>query len=172
MKAIMGTFDARQQIEETLDALKEAGFEPRDIALLTTYEAEEVRDMLGEEPEKTAVEGAVVGSGIGSVLGLLGSAIVLPIPGAGPLLAAGIMATASGGVLGGYLGAIYASRAESEPEYRLKELLSEDKVLLIVRVNESNETMAHQIMEEAGGKYLKVHEVDPAVLAHLEDDKH
>ena len=52
--------------------LKEVGFNEDDLALFTTYQANEIREALGEEPEKTAATGAIVGSTIGGAAGLLG----------------------------------------------------------------------------------------------------
>ena len=169
MKAVIGTFGKREGIETAVSQLKNVGFDEEDIALVTSYEAEEVRDVLDEEPERAAATGALVGGGIGSVLGLLGSAVVLPIPGAGPLLASGIIASTSTGLLGGYLGSIYATRVADEPEHELKEALANGEVLLIVRVNDGNEEQAQAILRRSGGHYLMTHEVDPNVLADLAD---
>lgn len=167
MKAIIGVFEVRDDIKTAVHRLREAGFTEDDLALITSYQAEEVRDVLDEEPEKTAVSGALVGSGIGATLGLLGGIALLPIPGIGPMLASGVMATASGGVLGGYLGSLYATHAEEIPEHELKEVLSKHNVILVVRIKDSNEEKARAILSQSGGSYLKTHEVSPEALAKL-----
>lgn len=169
MKAVIGTFDEKAGIKTAVSNLQAAGFTKEEVALVTSYDAEEVRDVLDEEPEHAAASGALVGGGIGSILGLLGGIVVLPIPGAGPLLASGIIASTSTGLLGAYLGSIYATRAVDEPEHELKEALSKDEVLLVVRINEGNEEEARAILSQSGANHLMTHEVDPKVMAELAD---
>lgn len=168
MKAVIGVFDEKDDIKAAIANLKDAGFTEHDLALITSYQAEEIRDVLGEQPEKSAVAGALAGTGVGSVLGLLGGAALLPLPGVGPLLASGLMAT-SGGVLGGYLGSLYATFIEEQPELDLKEALSMHKILLLAKVQESNAVQAQTIMKQVGGNYLLVHEVAPEVMTDLAD---
>lgn len=164
MKILIGIFEQEQEIETVVNRLLETEFDQNDLALMTHYQAEEVRDVIGEEPTKTAITGTLIGSGIGSTLGLLGSIALLPIPGAGPFLVSGLLTTASSGVLGGYLGSIYAVRAEEQAELELKEALGEDKILLLVQVTSTNEEDARMIMRQFGGGYLKTHEIDSETM--------
>jgi hypothetical protein len=167
MKAVIGVFEQKENIKMAVTQLKEAGFSEDDLALITSYQVEDVPDILGEEPEKTAVTGALVGSGIGGALGLLGSIVILPVIGIGALVASGLMATASGSILGGYLGSLYATRIEDEPEHELKVALAEGKVLLLAHVEESNEEMARTIMRQSGGSYLETQEISPEAISDM-----
>jgi hypothetical protein len=167
MKAVIGIFDNKGNIKTAVTRLKEAGFTEKDLVLITTYQAEEIRDVLGEEPEKAAVSGALVGSGIGGIIGLLGGIALVPIPGIGPVLAFGLMGTVSGSTLGGSLGSIYGTRIEDQPEHELKEALGEQKLILIAHIEEMEEELARDIIQEAGGSYLKTHEVSREAIAEI-----
>ena len=164
MKAIIGVYEQKDEIKTAVTRLKEAGFGENDLALITSHQAEKVRDVLGEEPEKTALSGALVGSGIGGVLGLLGGLALVPVPGIGFITAYGVLGTISGSTLGGYLGSIYATRFEEEPEHELKKALSTSKLLLLVRVNDANEETTRTIMQQSGGSYLETHDIDPEAV--------
>jgi hypothetical protein len=167
MKAVIGVFDEKDKIKTAVTRLKEAGFAESDLGLITGYQVEEVDDLLDQEPEETAVTGAVIGSGIGGVLGLLGGITVLTVPGVGPMLASGLLATATGSVVGGYLGSLYASRKEDQPEHELKKALSERKLILFARVQDMNEESARTIMQQSGGNYLETHKVSPEATVEL-----
>ena len=167
MKAVIGIFEEKDKIKTAVARLKEAGFPESDLALITRHQVEEVHDVLDQEPEETAVRGAVVGSSIGGVLGLLGGITVVTVPGVGPMLASGLLATATGSVLGGYLGSMHASRTEDQPEHELKKALGERKVILLVRVQDMNEESARTIMQQSGGNYLETHEISPEGITEL-----
>lgn len=169
MEAVIGVFEKKENIKTAVTRLKEAGFTEEDLVLITSYQAEEVRDILGEEPEKAAVSGALVGSGIGGVVGLLGGIALLPVPGFGLAVAYGLIGSISGGTLGGFLGSLYGTRIEDQPEIELKEALGTQKLLLFVRVEAANEESARAIMQQAGGDYLKTHEVSPETIAELSE---
>ena len=167
MKAVIGVFDEKDKIKTAVTRLKQAGFAENDMTLITRYQVEEVDDVLDEEPEETAVTGALVGSGIGGVLGLLGGISVVTVPGVGPMLASGLLATAIGSVLGGYLGSMHASRREDEPEHELRKALGERKLILFVRVQDTNEESARTILRQSGGDFLETHEISPEAISEL-----
>jgi len=171
MKAVIGIFEEKDKIKTAVARLREAGFTESDLALITRHQVEEVDDVLDEEPEETAVTGALVGSGIGGVLGLLGGIAVVTVPGIGPLLASGLMASATGSVLGGYLGSMHASRREDEPEHELRKALGERKVILFVHVQDINEESTRTILRRSGGDFLETHEVSPEAIAELTNNQ-
>lgn len=170
MKAVIGIFDEKDNIKTAVIRLKEAGFTDEDLILITSYQAEEVRDVLGEEPEKAAASGALVGTGIGGALGLLGGLALVPVPGLGLVAAYGLLGTISGGTLGGFLGSLYGTRIEDQPELDLKEALGTHNLLLFVRVEDVNEENARAILQQSGGSYLVTHEVSPEAVAELRDE--
>lgn len=122
-KRVMGVFKRREDLESTLQALKDAGIEKERISLLARHVedvkgAEEISDGEGNDAKEGAGIGATTGTVLGGIGGFLIGAGVLAIPGVGPVLAAGagiseIAATlagagigaASGGLIGALVGA-------------------------------------------------------------------
>ena len=122
--AAFGLYRTKSEIEDALEALKEAGFRNTDISVLMPENAG-TRD-LGDEKHTKAPEGAVAGAASGAVLGgalgWLAGIGALAIPGIGPFLAAGpIIAALAGvgaaGAIGGVSGALVGS---GMPEYEAK----------------------------------------------------
>ena len=122
-KRVMGVFKRREDLEGTLQALKDAGIEKERISLLARHVedvkgAEEISDGEGNEAAEGAGIGATTGTVLGGVGGFLVGAGVLAIPGVGPVLAAGVgiseiaatlagagIGAASGGLVGALVGA-------------------------------------------------------------------
>lgn len=138
-KRVMGVFKRREDLEGTLQALKDAGIEKERVSLLARHVedvkgAEEVSDGEGNEALEGAGIGATTGTVLGGVGGFLIGAGVLAIPGVGPVLAAGVgiseiaatlagagIGAASGGLVGALVGAgipeekakVYSQRFEA-----------------------------------------------------------
>lgn len=114
----VGVFQRPEDLQNAIHALKDAGFNMEHVSLIARN-PEEVKDaqrMTGNEGNE-AREGAAAGATAGTVLGGLGGLLVglgeLLVPGAGPFLAAGTLATtfagagigaAAGGIVGGLVG--------------------------------------------------------------------
>lgn len=99
---IAGTFPDRPSAERAIHALKDAGFRGDQIGVALrdrTAQGELVRET-GSEAAEGAVAGAVGGGLLGAVIGFLVGVGALAIPGIGPIIAGGALATAFG-VTGG-----------------------------------------------------------------------
>lgn len=114
-KVIVGMFDDIQHARETVNDLVSHGFRRDDISLIASDEQGQFRKELGTGKGEDVKDGAASGAGIGAVLGGLGGLLVglglLAIPGFGPILAAGPIATTlagagAGAVTGGIVGAL------------------------------------------------------------------
>jgi hypothetical protein len=111
---VVGVFRARQEAERALEALRDAGFDREHISLLTQNPdggpvagLPESDAAAPPDASAAATTGAVAGGVIGSIAGWLLSAGALFIPGVGPFIAAGALATAlAGAAVGAGLGAI------------------------------------------------------------------
>jgi len=106
---VVGVFHEREDAREAIEALKDAGFNPDSISILSP-DREETRTM-AEETGTHAGSGAATGLVAGGILGGIGGWLVgigaLAIPGVGPFIAAGAFATALGGAaIGAGVGAI------------------------------------------------------------------
>ncbi len=107
--AVVGVFSDRQDAERAITDLESAGFRDDQIGILTRPDRGAGAATTRETGSK-AGEGAATGAVVG---GILGAAASLLIPGVGPVIAGGILATvlgsaavgaAAGGVLGGLVG--------------------------------------------------------------------
>lgn len=109
---LVGVFASRNEAEVTIDDLKQAGFDKSDIGF--AIRGEEPGGMITDsaltKDAKGATEGMITGGLAGGVIGALAAMV---IPGAGPVLAAGILTSAlgfgaagmaTGGILGAMIG--------------------------------------------------------------------
>ena len=70
------------------------------------------------------------------------------------------MATAVGGVVGGYLGSLYSVRAETRTKIDLHEALEAGDILIVVNINTDDQAKtAESIMEHYNGQHVEVHHV-------------
>ncbi|MBV9484062.1 MAG: DUF3341 domain-containing protein [Acidobacteria bacterium] len=158
--AAFGIYRDRVSVENAVDALRAAGYRNTDISVLFP-ENEGTKDFAHEKhtkaPEGTATgatSGAVVGGGLGWLVGIG----ALAIPGLGPFIAAGPIVAAlagmgAGGVIGGIAGALVGMGI---PEYEAKRYegrVKEGGILLSVHCDDSKWTKrAKEILEQTGGE--------------------
>lgn len=100
-KVVAGLFREREDAVAAIDGLKAAGFDAADvgIAMRDRSEQSDLAEETGTKAAGGAATGAVGGGLLGGALGLLVGLGALAIPGIGPVLAGGALATAFG--LGG-----------------------------------------------------------------------
>jgi hypothetical protein len=114
-RTLVGVFDSREEAEMVVDELRQAGFAENAIGFAIrggdAVAGGVITDAALTRDGQGAVKGMVAGGLAGS---LLGAAAVLVVPGVGPLLAMGVLATAlgfgaagvaTGGILGAMMGA-------------------------------------------------------------------
>jgi hypothetical protein len=107
---VVGLFADRLRAEQAIRDLKSAGFSQEQIgvAMQDRTEQQELIDDSGSQAAEGAAKGAVSGGLVGGLLGLLGS---LLIPGVGPIVVGGVLASALtgagiGAATGGLIGAL------------------------------------------------------------------
>jgi hypothetical protein len=149
--AVFGIYPTQESVENSVDALKLAGFRNTDISVLFPSNVG-TKDFAHEKNTK-APEGAAAGAGTGAVvggtLGWLAGIGALAIPGLGPFIAAGPIMVALagvgvGGTIGGLTGALIGMGI---PEYEAKRYEGRIK---------------------GGGILLSVHSDDPTWTAKAE----
>jgi hypothetical protein len=153
---LVGVFNDRNEAENAVDELLQAGFTKDQIGFALrgsdAVSGGVITDAVGTKDSEGALTGAVTGGIVG---GLLGAAVALAIPGVGPVLAAGILATAlgygaAGVAIGGILGAMTGAGL-SEDEARFYEAqFNEGRALLTVRAG-AREAQAAAIIRAHGG---------------------
>jgi hypothetical protein len=156
-KAVFCIAKSEEQAVLIVNQLKAAGFSNNDVSVLLPDRAGS-RDFAHEQHTKApegAAAGAVAGGVAAGVLGWLVGIGSLAIPGVGPLIAAGpIMAAlggvAAGGAVGGLAGALVGFGI---PEYEAKQYegkLKSGNILISVHAEDSKErNAAKEIFERS-----------------------
>jgi hypothetical protein len=109
---IVGIFTDRSVAERAIRELKTAGFSDGEIgvAMLDGDEQRDLAEKTGSSAAEAAATGAISGGIVGGLIGLLGS---LLIPGVGPIVVGGVLAStltgagigaAAGGIIGALMG--------------------------------------------------------------------
>jgi len=100
-RTLTRTYDSYQTARSVVEQLEAAGVSSSDISIVG-------RD--GTTDETNAAEGAGIGAGLGGAAGLLAGLGMMAIPGIGPVVAAGWLAsTAAGAVAGAAAGGLVGS---------------------------------------------------------------
>jgi hypothetical protein len=144
-------YDGYAVVEDVVEDLESAGFTSDQISVV------------GRQPQKRAgsdtgdgtATGATLGGVAGASAGLLASLGLIAIPGIGPLVAAGVIATtlagaATGAVAGGVLGALVEYGISAEDAAVYAESLRRGGTLVSVRADESMADNAEAIMQKHG----------------------
>jgi hypothetical protein len=112
---VVGLFHNQANAEKAIEQLKRSGFSDSQIgvALKDRSRQQELIEGTGTEAAEGAATGAIGGGVLGGVIGLLAGVGALAIPGVGPIIAGGTLAStlagagigaAAGGLLGALVG--------------------------------------------------------------------
>ena len=150
---VVGVFDERDLAERAVDDLHQAGFQDDQIGFVFRpgESSHEIPSEVPDDSAKGGVAGAIAGAGVG---GFLGAAASLLLPGFGPILAGGILATILGGVAvgaatGGIIGALVdLGIPEDEARFYEDELNAGNIILSVKSGNRYDE--ARQILFRNG----------------------
>ena len=153
---LVGIFGDRMEAERAVDDLEQAGFGTNEIGFALrgadVTRGGTVTDAVGTKDDVGAATGAVTGGMVG---GLLGAAAAMLIPGVGPVLAGGILATsigyaAAGVAVGGILGAMTGAGLSEEEARYYNQAFSEGRAIVTVRSGDRDDE-ALAILRRHGG---------------------
>jgi len=164
-RTAVGLFDRQEDLERVLNELKASGFAPEQVSLVakdrnTTREVVETTGMGGGEG---AGVGAVAGGITGGLLGWLVGIGALAIPGIGPIIAAGALATTLGGAAigaaaGGLIGALVDLGIPEEEATFYQEGIGRGGMLLTVHANSDAQLYdANEMMRRNGGTDVRTY---------------
>ncbi|MBD2295277.1 signal transduction histidine kinase LytS [Anabaena sphaerica FACHB-251] len=170
-KRAIGTFANRQQAQQALSELRNSGFPMNTVSVLAkdTDPNEKIAGARVEDRGDTeAQEGAGIGATTGTLLGGLGGLLVgleaLIIPGAGPFLAAGTIATTLAGAgigaaAGGLIGAITGLGIPEEEARDYSERVSQGEYLVILEGSEDEIRRAASILSTQAIRAWRVDDI-------------
>jgi len=162
---VVGVFSDLTQVNETLEALVNAGIDKKEIAVVSKLdhpEEELIEDVEIKKANAHAKRWAELGAVSGGLLGLLIGGVIFTAPVAGPVIAAGAsLSGAINGLLGGAVagGALFGIGdgliewgMASEDAKRLEKLVEKGKVLVIVRTDDAKEAAIEEQMDKTAEK--------------------
>jgi Heat induced stress protein YflT len=178
-KRAVGVFSNRTDAEHALSELRDAGFNMDKVSVIAK-DADRTGDIAGVETQKSvgnkadegAATGAVTGSVLGGITGLLVGLGTLAIPGVGPVLLAGEIATALattaagagiGAAAGGLLGALAGLGIPEERAKVYSDRVSHGDYLLIVEGTDAESRRAETILRNRGIQHFGIYNVPDGV---------
>jgi heat induced stress protein YflT len=160
MKTVVGLFEYYQDAERAVNELNNRGFGKTDISVAARDRA--LQDQVIGSKEQAVAEsagaGAIGGTAVGGIAGLLVGIGALTIPGIGPVLAAGPLAAAIGSTLagagigaaaGGLIGALVGLGIPEEDAHFYAEGVKRGGVLVTVRTSDDRAHEALRILRDA-----------------------
>ena len=172
---IYGVFDSVQNAERAIAALKDHGAEGNEVSVVRRSDG---KGMAGVEEGGShgitvttaddAAAGALKGGAVGIALGVLAGAILLTIPGVGPILAAGPLwaafgaaaATgAAGAALGGVVGYLVDQGVPSHKAHLYADAIQRGDMLVSVRSHHINAGDVSGILGKYGATEIGSHVV-------------
>lgn len=129
----VGIYSSADDARIAIGGLIAVGVPRNNISLISTLsESHDLPPAIqhGDETESSALQGA----GMGGVLGLIVGSSILAVPGVGPLLVAGALASGiTGAIVGGLIGAMTGWGIHEDHARYYEDQLRAGKVLVIVR---------------------------------------
>ena len=152
---VIGLYDRLEDAQNAVSELVSAGFPREDISIVAADTEGKFKTYVGESSAEGG-EGMATGAGLGAAVGGLGGLLIgigaLAIPGIGPVLAAGPIASALigagvGAVTGGLLGALVDAGVPEEQANLYAEGVRRGGTLVKVTAPEDRVDEANRIMD-------------------------
>lgn len=147
-RTITRSYDSYATASGLVARLKEAGVEDDHISLIARDENGEAR----AETDGNAPEGAGIGAGVGGLAGLLTGLGIMAIPGVGPVVAAGWLATtalgaAAGAGVGGLVGAFTGSGVSDEDAQVYAETVRRGGAVISVKADDDEVATVESVLD-------------------------
>jgi hypothetical protein len=154
-------YDRYADAERAVTALESAGIPHSDISIVANNSdnwytgGKKDRDNDGvDDRAESAGKGAGIGAGIGGVAGLLAGLGLLAIPGLGPVVAAGWLASmavgaAAGAATGGIIGALTEAGLSEEDAHTYAEGVRRGGTLVTARVPDADRARFESILNHS-----------------------
>lgn len=150
MKTITKVYDTYEKARNAVDDLESAGIPMSTISVLANREVSAQYEDVEEATE--ASSGAGVGAAVGGAAGLLAGLGLMAIPGLGPVVAAGWLASTAlgavaGGATGGIVGSLIGAGVPEEHAHVYSEAVRRGGTLVSVQAEDHNIAKVHSILD-------------------------
>lgn len=158
----VGVFPTQQEAERALSELQNAGFPMRQVSIIAqrvdgrdNFSGAGVRGADGNRVGEGAATGALTGGIVGGLVGLIGSLTALTIPGIGPIVAGGALAStltggAVGAAAGSLVGALVGLGIPEENARMYSDRVSRGEYLVVVDGSSEEIHMAESLLNHHG----------------------
>lgn len=180
----IGVFSNRQDTEHALNELERSGFPMSKVSVIARNAARQddiagvdVSERVGNKADEGAASGAITGGTLGGITGLIVGLGSLAIPGVGPVVLAGEIATtlattlaggAIGAAAGGLLGALIGLGIPEERARVYNDRVSRGDYLVIVNGTDDEIYRAQTILSNRGIQEWGIY--DESVSASVRND--
>jgi hypothetical protein len=184
MQTITKIFEYYDHAKQAVSELEAAGISSSAISLVANKRYVEDDSIADENSE--AGTGAGIGAAVGGAAGLLTGLGIMAIPGVGPVVAAGWLAStalgaAAGGAMGGIVGSLVSSGVPDEHAHVYSEALRRGASLVSVKAEDYQAERVHAILDknqpldpvELGTEYRKTgwDKFDPETVTYSSEQR-
>ena len=162
MKTVTGVFSSMADAERTALQLEEIGISNDAVGIIAGNETGKHREYLEKSKHASRSAGAAAASGAatGGGVGILASLVVLAIPGVGPIIAGGAIATVItglgiGAAGGGLISAFHDMSISHEEAPLYEEAVRRGELLVVAQVDDPLEARAADLMIANGGRDIR-----------------
>ena len=152
---VVGLFADQPAAERGIEGLKVAGFSEQQIgvAVRDKQQQQDLTEGTGAQAAEGATKGAVGGGVLGGVVGLLAGVGALVIPGIGPIIAGGALASTLAGAgigaaAGGIIGALVGMGVPEEDARHFERAFKQGGVLVTVSAGADAELARESLLAE------------------------
>lgn len=166
-KTVVGIFRGQERAKEAIDELKSQGFDEKEISLVAKEKKGESGNITEEEDkgfegfsmgQQNLGEGIFAGGALGGITGLLAGAGALLIPGVGPIIAAGPLASFLTGIVGGGLvGGLVDFGIPEERGRHFEERVKRGDILVSVKAEDNEVEQVTSTLERYGAEDVESH---------------
>jgi hypothetical protein len=170
-QSVVGVYKRLDQAEEAVRALGDGGFPIENVSIIAQDLSDERRVHGYITSGDVATEAATTGAWVGGIFGLLVGAAFVWLPGVGPLVVVGSLASV---VLGGLEGAVAGAAVtgllgwfiglgiSQEKALKYEEFIRAGKFLLVAHGPAEDAQKAHKALTGSGAEHLELHEAAAA----------
>lgn len=161
MTTITRSYRDHQTAQGVVRELERAGIPTADISIISNNtENWHKNGGADDDAGDGAATGAGVGAALGGAAGLLAGLGAMAIPGLGPVVAAGWLAStavgaAAGGAAGGLIGALADAGVSSDEAEYYAEGVRRGDTLVVVRTKDAHSATAQKIMDREAIDYTR-----------------
>jgi uncharacterized membrane protein len=165
-QSVVGVYKTMDDAERAIHALDQAKFPVQQISLVTKDISSEKKVHGYVTACDVSKQGAATGAWMGGIFGLLVGAALMWIPGVGPVVVAGSLASAllggvegavAGSALGGILSGLAAWGISKQHILKYEEVVQGGKFLVIAHGSAADVQKAREVLSTTGASELTDH---------------